>query len=384
MQTSTDFIKTEPLYGEFYNYYFIGNGAQFRVYAIYTLDGRSTGRVIKVPLSFTETKQNIIEPLRLLNKHRSEDHLDVLADERAREVMQFKNDLPNLVQGAYGQDRLFSSKLGNLKVLQTPIPANTGTSQAAYYLPIFFTQDYVVTLDDYLQNFRLATISYTRELDIESIKLLKQVINQMIALNYTIWEYGIFEFVFKPENLGIRPRANGSVELIWMDLAEHITDIEQAAAIMHEKRWLHPLMAHKVDYQFMPTVLHEHYTKVLNEAFSEESLRKHWRRKCIRIEERAAKKLVVKEFLSRSDKQSVGFWVARHNLSKSLYRGFPDTGIDDMGIPVEDLQMLLQDKHRENLYQSRYVQERIERKQSGYSNDKLLFPSTSSIKKAGI
>lgn len=374
-------LQTNPILGEFYNYYFIGNGAQFRVYAIYTLDGRATGRVIKVPLSFTETKANIIEPLRSLNKHRSDDHLDELATQRAVEVMQFKYDLPNLVQGIFGRDRNFSSRLGNLKILQTPIPANTDTSQTAYYLPVFFTQDYVVTLDDYLQNFRLATISYTRDLDVENIKLLKQVINQIIELNYMIWEYGIFEFVFKPENIGIRAKVNGALELIWMDLAEHITDLEQAAAIMHEKRWLHPLMAHKIDYQFLPTVLHDHYTKVMNSAFSEDTLRKHWRRKSIRTEEREAKKILVKEFLARDDKQSVGLWVARHNLSRSLYKGFPDQSIDDMGIPVEDLQALLRDKHHENLYQSRFIQERIERKRSASDPNALLFPAIT--KKAG-
>lgn len=364
-----------PLAGSLYNYYFVGHGAQFRVYAVYTLDNKPTERVIKVPLDFQETRTEIFEPLRLMTNYTSEDDLNRRADIRTLEVMQFKHDLPNLLQGILGKDKEFMSRLGQLRILQKPIPASTEQGQTSFYLPIFFTQDYVTTLDTYLQHFRLATISYTRELDVHATRALKSVIRQIIDLNYMIWEYGVFEFVFKPENIGIRQKADGHIELIWMDLAEHITDLEQAARIIGEKRWLHPLMPHKIDYQFMPTVLHEYYTETLNAAFTEEILRRKWRRKCLRAEERHAKQLRLKELLSRDSKASVGYWVARHNLHQSLYRGFPDYTVDDMEIPVEDLQLLLHDKHRRLSDDTGYIQEKIEREKSVIQQEsQLLFP----------
>lgn len=367
--------SSTPLNGTLYRYYFVGHGAQFRVYSIYTLDNKPTGRVIKVPLDFDETKQSIMTPLRLYASFNTEEEFDELADKRAREVMQFKHDMPNLMQGILGQDKNFMHKLGNIKVLQAPIPAPVKSGPAAFYLPVFFTQDYVMTLDTYLQHFRLATISYTRELDVHNIRLLKHVIRQMISLNYLIWEYGIFEFVFKPENLGIRFTKQGTIELMWMDLAEHITNLKEAEAIIQEQRWLHPLMPHKIDYQFMPAVLHEYYTEACYEAFTVENLRKHWRKRCIRAESYNARKLRVKELLNYNRKESVTHWVDRHNLSVSLYRGFHRHTIDDMDIPIPDLELLLRDKHRANPPENSFREEKIERTMARTEPlTRLLFP----------
>lgn len=367
--------STTPLDGTLYRYYFVGHGAQFRVYSVYTLDGKPTGRVIKVPLDFDETKQAILAPLRLIAQYNSDEELDELADARTREVMQYKHDMPNLVQGILGEDKNFMHKLGAIKVLQAPIPAPVKHGPAAYYLPIFFTQDYVMTLDAYLQHFRLANISYTRDLDVRSIRVLKHVIRQMINLNFLIWEYGIFEFVFKPENLGIRFAKNGAAELIWMDLAEHITDLEKAESIIGEKRWLHPLMPHKIDYQFMPSVLHDYYTEACNKAFTVENLRKHWRKRCIKAEKQHARQLRVKELMAYGRKEAVTHWVNRHNLSVSLYKGFPRHSIDDMNIPVADLELLLRDKHRANPPESSYREEQLERHWARVKSPvRLLFP----------
>jgi hypothetical protein len=333
------------LQGSMYHYRFVGSGAQFRVYSVYTIDGRSTGRVVKVPLDFAETKQAIFEPLRKLAKHGSDEELDIMADERTREMMRYKYDVPNLLQGVLGRDRKFMRQLGRLRLLQAPIPAheeNTGT----YALPTLFTQDHVLTLDEYFQSFRLAEVSYTRNLDIESIKRFRSVIDQMVKLNYAIWEYGVFEFVFKPENFGIRPAKRGGIELIWIDLAEHITDLERAGSILEEKRWLHSLMPHKVDYQFMPTILQDYYATSCNKAFTQEKLRRYWRKKCISAEAAAARRLHAKEILARDDKKVVSYWIARHNVSRSLYRGFVDQVIDDMRIPIADIELLMADKYR--------------------------------------
>lgn len=356
-----DLPTTTPLDGTFYRYYFVGHGAQFRVYAVFTLSDKPTGRVIKVPLDFEESKQAIWEPLRLLGKHSSDEELDILADARTREIMQFKHDMPNLVQGILGRDRNFTAAVGNLKILQTPIPVSQDEQYPSYQLPVFFTQDYVATLDSYLQHFRMASNKYTRELDDRSIQALKHVVKQLIELNYLIWEYGIFEFVFKPENFGIRFTQHGTPQLIWMDLAEHITNLEQAETILKERRWLHPLMPHKVDYQFMPAILHDHYAEACNKAFTVEELRKRWRKRCQHAEHQEAKRLRLKEITTRDRKKAVNYWIARHNLSTSLYRGFSDESIDDMEIPVADLQLLLNDRQHQNPPDTTFVEEKIER-----------------------
>lgn len=194
-------LDAHTLRGKLYQYVFVGKGAQFRVYSIYTHDSRPTGRVIKVPLDFAETKQVIFEPLRLLQLDKSEDELDELADRRTREVMAFKTDVPHLLQGMMGNDTRFANRLGNMKILQLPVPTRDGMT---YSIPTLFTQDYVLTLDEYFQKFRLATNKYVRTLDYDSVTILRNVIDQIVELNYQIWEYGVFEFVFKPENFGIR------------------------------------------------------------------------------------------------------------------------------------------------------------------------------------
>lgn len=353
--------ESKPLVGTYYRYYFVGHGAQFRVYAVYTLADKPTGRVVKVPLDFFESKEAIWEPLSLVASYTTDEELDELADARAREIMQFKHAMPNLVQGVLGKDSDLKSALGNLKILQTPIPVDSTQNQPTYQLPIFFTQDYVLTLDTYLQRFRLATNKYTRTLDSQSVHMLKNIISQIIDLHYLIWQYGIFEFVFKPENFGIRFSRTGLPQLIWMDLAEHITNLSEAEKIIQEKRWLHPLMPHKVDYQFMPAILHEYYADTCNQAFTTSQLHKHWRQRNAQIEQQHAKRLRLKELTTLNAKKSVSYWVARHNLSTSLYRGFADSSIDDLDIPVDDLSLLLADRGRKNPASTAFIEEKIER-----------------------
>src|SRR5688500_9436176 len=52
MKSQQDIIE-----GSIYHYRYIDHGAQYRVYSIMTTDGVETGRVIKVPISFKESKK---------------------------------------------------------------------------------------------------------------------------------------------------------------------------------------------------------------------------------------------------------------------------------------------------------------------------------------
>jgi hypothetical protein len=275
--------------------------------------------------------------------HKSQAEFAALVDQRAHEMMQYKYTVPDLVQGILGEDRHFMRKIGHLKLLQVPIPAKIDEKPEVYYLPMLFTQDFVVTLDDYLQQFRMASNVYMRTLEASAIRQLKGIFDQIIQLHFAIWEYGIFEFVFKPENFGMRFSKNGVVELIWMDLAEHITDVSEAERILGERRWMHATMPHKIDYQFLPIILQEYYTSVCDKALTIQNLRRYWRRKSIHAENVQTRKLRLKQFIARTDKKIVDHWVARRMVSHSLREGFVRSTVDDLQIPIQDIELLIND-----------------------------------------
>lgn len=336
-----------PLLGTFYSYRFIGNGAQFRVYAIYNHLNKPTGRVIKVPLDFSEVLSVISEPLRRLVPYDSEDEFQDFAYKRAKDILQYKHTLLTILQGAYGKDRAFMHSLGNLRILQAPILAPSTDSTESYLLPIFYTQDQVTTISTFWEHFTLAQVPYANELKPRDITVMQTLIDSMIRLNYMLWEYGFFEFVFKPENMGIR-QTNKSFEVIWMDVAEHITDFEQAVIILQEKHWLHPLMTHKLDYVYMPSVLHDYYVKACDKAFTVAMLRKYWRRRSAQLENKTRRKLYVQSLFTRDSKKLVRLWIDQQTIKSSLYSGLLPAQIDNMQIPVEDLTKLFRDRRRLN------------------------------------
>lgn len=332
--------SAKPLVGTFYRYHFIGNGAQFRVYTIHSATDQPTGRVIKVPLDFDETKHVVAAPLSKIATYNTSDEFNALLDARVRDIMRYKHTLPNLLQGVYGRDHQFMQNLGQLRMLQAPIPSATPN---AYFLPVYYTQDQVDTIGHYLEHFRFVQPNYPNELTGNDIAIVKKLVQEIIALHYRIWEYGFFEFVFKPENMGIR-RNGSKTEVIWMDLAEHITDKDQAEAILAERRWQHSLLAHKIDYIYMPAILHDYYSKACDEAFTIQEFRKRWRKKCVAYEQRRQRQLRRKAFFTKNPQQKVALWIAQQNTKNTLYQGLSTGRIDDMHIPHNDLVMLYNDR----------------------------------------
>jgi hypothetical protein len=331
---------SQPLIGTFYRYHFIGNGAQFRVYAIHSATDQPTGRVIKVPLDFDETKHVVAAPLSRIATYNTVDEFNALLDARVREIMRYKHTLPGLIQGTYGQDQRFMRDLGELKMLQAPIPSELPN---AYFLPIYYTQDQVTTIGRYLEHFRFVQPNYPNELAHSDITIVEKLVQEIIALHYAIWEYGFFEFVFKPENMGIR-LGSSKTEVIWMDLAEHITDKEQAEAILAERRWQHSLLPHKIDYIYMPAILHDYYVKACDKAFTLQEFRKRWRRKCNTQEQRQQRRLHRKALFTKDPQRRVALWIAQQNVKYTLYHGLASDRIDDMNIPQHDLIMLYNDR----------------------------------------
>jgi hypothetical protein len=331
--------------GAFYSYHFIGNGAQFRVYAIHNHLDIPTGRVIKVPLDFDETLSVVSQPLRKLITYNTEDEFQAMAYRRTKDILQYKHTLLGLLQGVYGQDRRFMHSLGNLRILQAAIPAPGKSGMESYLLPIFYTQDQVTTVSVFWENFTLAHIPYASALTPQDIKVIEALIDKMIQLNYSLWEYGFFEFVFKPENMGVRQSKHG-LDVIWMDAAEYITDLDQAEAILKEKHWLHPLMTHKVDYTYLPSILHEYYAEACEKAFTADILHKRWRRKSLHYERKARHKIRLRSLMTHDPKKLVRLWIERQTVRSSLYSGLLPEQIDSMQIPVEDLTKLLRDRRQ--------------------------------------
>jgi len=334
-----------PIRGTFYSYHFIGNGAQFRVYAIHNHHDLPTGRVVKVPLDFAETLSVVSQPLRKIIAYNTEDEFQAMAHRRTRDILQYKHTLLGLLQGAHGKDKRFMRSLGNLRILQAAIPAPSGSGMESYLLPIFYTQDQVTTVSAFWETFTLAHIPYASALTPQDIKLVESLIAKMIQLNYELWEYGFFEFVFKPENMGVHHTQNG-LDMIWMDAAEYITDLRQAEVILKEKHWLHPTMAHKTDYAYLPSVLHEYYAEACDKAFTTEMLHKHWRRRSLQQERKARQKLRLRSLITHDSKKLVRLWIERQTVRSSLYTGLQPEQIDSMQIPVEDLTKLLRDRRQ--------------------------------------
>ena len=366
----TSLETTQPLIGTFYRYHFIGNGAQFRVYAVHSVSDKPTGRVIKVPLDFNETKYVITPPLSRIAHYDTAQEFNSLANERAREVMQFKHTLPRLLEGAYGRDTRFMANLGHLKMLQAPIP--TQAIPGAYFLPLFYTQDQVTTIGGYLEHFRFAEKTLTNEVTTKDIAIIEKLIQKIIDLHYTIWEYGFFEFVFKPENMGVHQNGN-DINIIWMDLAEHITDKAQAEKILLEKRWHHPILPQKIDYIYLPTILQEHYIKACDEAFTLAEFRRRWRRKCDALEAKYRRKLHAQALLMRDERKIVANWIAQQNLHNTIYQGLKPEQIDSMNIPQSDLVLLYNDRRSILTVQQSDILEPVERNLAMTSEQKVAY-----------
>lgn len=359
--------KQQPLgtslltvHGSYYTYHFLGNGAQFRVYAIHNLQGLATGRVIKVPLDYQETMDAVRRPLSLITPLVSNDELEERTHKRVRDIMQYRHTLLNIIQGAYSKDPRFMKQLGNLRVLQSPIPAQPGSSHQSYYLPIFYTQDHVHTVPHFMEHFALANMQYRSDVTVDDIAIVKQLVDHFITLNYAIWEYGFFEFVFKPENMGIRFLDSRTIDVIWTDVAEYITDLSQAEVIIKEKRWLHPLMTHKVDYAYMPSILHDYFSRACDKAFTVETLRAHWRKRSQKIEKRALRELKLKSMFKHGSQAAINTWLAEQTIRRDLYSGLAPDRLDNMNIPTNDLYNLLH--HRPPLQSVDTVPLGIERK----------------------
>lgn len=348
MKTQQDIIE-----GTVYHYRYIDHGAQYRVYAIMTMDGVETGRVIKVPISFEESKK-VLAP-HLAHRHLPPDEIDA----RIHTLMIRKQQLPGLVRGMFATDRRLMDSLGDLQLV--PVLAASPKGSPDYFMPLFFTQEYVIPMAHFMHTYRFIK-QRTHMVSLDDARRAKQLVRAIIQLHYKLWEYGIFDTTFKIENVGVVRGRRNVTRAILVDSAEHIFDLNEAEAILRKRKWRHATNPAKTDHLFLPIILHEEYMDTFNRALTVDELRKRWQRKSRAIERRKSFWLSARQFAARSDKKSLALWVERQSLRSDLHRGIPSSRIDSTSIPYADLTVLLGDTRVGKMPLSDYArQEKAER-----------------------
>lgn len=320
--------------GTVYKFRFIDHGAQYRVYEILTADGSETGRVIKVPLSFEESKR-VLEPHLIY-----ENLLPKEVDRRVHTLMVRKQQVSGLVQGMFATDRKLMVSLGNLKLV--PMLAEPPKDSPDYFMPLFFTQDFVMPMSRFMHTFRFMQVR-AHAVTLYEARQARQLLRAVVDLHYRLWEYGIFDITFKLENIGVVMRGRNVEKAVLVDGAEHTYDINEAESVLKERKWHNCLDPKKTDHLFLPIVLHEEFMDTLNNALTDVALKKHWQKKSKAIERRAARRLMVQQALTRDSKKSLTLWMERQSLRGDLHRGIPRECIDGTHIPYADLMILLQD-----------------------------------------
>lgn len=329
MNKQNDIIK-----GSVYHYQFIDHGAQYRVYAIFTADGEETGRVIKVPLAFDESKRVLTPFLLQLGLDEAE------IDRRTHQLMIRKQQLPGLMQGMFADDAKLVQSLGNLKL----VPQLAAPSRPApdYLMPLYFTQDYVVPMAQFMHGFRFMQ-QRMHKVTFSDIRRARQLMNTIVELHYGLWEYGIFDMTFKLENVGVVLKGNRVERAVLVDGAEHTYDFDEAKSVIAERKWRHCLNPIKTDHLFLPIILHEEYSEIMSRMLTEEALHKHWQKKSTAIEKRKSRELRLRQLATFDSKKKLGIWMERQNLADELRQGIPRSRIDRSSIPYADLLLLLND-----------------------------------------
>lgn len=339
--------------GSVYYYRYIDHGAQYRVYAIMTPDGTETGRVIKVPISFNESKKVLAPHLTYIDLSPEE------IDARIHTLMIRKQQLPGLVCGMFASDRRLMDSLGDLRLV--PILAASPKGSPDYFRPLFFTQEYVTPMAHFMHTYRFIK-ERTHMVSLDDARRAKQLVRAIIDLHYKLWEYGIFDTTFKIENVGVVRRGRDVVRAILVDSAEHIFDIGEAEKILVKRKWRYNANPAKTDHLFLPIILHEEYIDMFNRALTIDELRKRWQRKSRAVERRKSMQLRVRQWTTRSDKKSLALWLERQSLRSDLHRGIPSNRIDATSIPYADLTVLLGDTRAGKMPLSDYArQEKAER-----------------------
>jgi hypothetical protein len=270
-----------------------------------------------------------------------------------------KQQLSGLIQGMLATDRELMRLLGDLKIV--PILTEAPKDAPDYFLPFYFTQNYVIPMSQFMHAFRFMRVR-AHSVSLTDARNAKRLAKAIVRMQYLLWEYGIFDLTFKLENIGIETRSGTVANAMLIDGAEHTFSLELAEAAIRERKWRHCMNPAKTDHLFLPIVLHEEFATTFDTAFTIKELRKRWQKKSRAIERHAARKLKVRQLLTSDTKKSLAIWMDRQSIKSDLHRGIPRERVDSMHIPYADLMLLLEDNRVGKIPADEYLrQEQAER-----------------------
>lgn len=357
--------RNQIIQGKVYSYRYIDHGAQFRVYEILTLDQMPTGRVVKIPIGFNESREFLLPHLPKMS--------DSEVDKIIHQLMIRKQQLPQILQGMYANDDHLMKLLGQIKLVPTFTKPPDG--EPNYFMPVYITQNLVMPMSEYIHKFRFINSENSR-ISLKEIHNFNSIIKQIVKLHYHLWENGIFDLTLKLENIGV---TNSGVVLV--DPAEFTTDIEDASRAIEEKKWLYCMKPNKTDHLFLPIVLHNQYVNIMDRAFTKQQLMKIWQKRKLAIERNLRITLRFKRSLTFNSKKRMSYWVQEQMISNAVRRGLPAERIDTLGLPAVDLITLLADKRDQRVFSDhRFKLEQAER--TVYENNQ--FASEEAYRFAGI
>jgi hypothetical protein len=328
-----DFPENRTIIGTHFHYRYIDHGAQFRVYAILNRNDVKTGRVIKVPIDFEESKQFLKPPL----VARGFDEAEI--DRRVHILMHHKQQLPTLLQGMFAEDRHLMQLLGNLKLV--PLLARPTQPTTEYFMPLYFTQDHVIPMGEFMHTFRFAN-QPPYHITLDDTRRVIKLFNEIVKLHYRLWEYGIFDLTFKLENIGVI--SGKQMGAILVDGAEHTFDPETAEKALANEKWRYPMATERTDHLFLPPILHKEYIQILGQGLTIEEFRRHWKKRSNTVERRAINRLRLREKLARNPEKELALWIKRQTIKEELHSGIPKDRIDTAMIPQSDLLQLISDE----------------------------------------
>ena len=326
--------QKDIIQGSVYHYRFIDHGAQYRVYAILTADDLATNRVVKVPLTFDESKRVLQPHLRQLGLKNNE------VEKRVHQLMLRKQQLPELIQGMFARDKKLMQSLGDVRLIpQLVLPQK---SEPGYMLPLYFTQEYVIPMAEFMHPFRFMQ-QRPHGMTLGNVRQARQLFHAIVNLHYALWNYGISDMTFKLENIGIVIQNGKVIKAVLVDGAEHTRDVNEAKDVIEQQKWRNCLNPEKTDHLFLPVILHEEYVAIMRRGLTLKALRWHWQRKSSAIERRESLALRLRQITAHSKKRKLQLWIERQNLHDTLHTGIPQNRIDATNIPYADLQLLLED-----------------------------------------
>lgn len=240
----------------------IGSGSQFRTFDTHD------GRVLKMPLTKSETYHAIVGRRHNMNPLSHTEAASV--DARVHTLINGKGRIPGMVTHSFDNHSDFLALIGTPKLVpaDNAMPEDSPTKEWGAGR-VIYTQDKVAMVGALLQSFtRLPT------LDLGDVVKLKNIIERYIQQTYTMWSYGYSDYVFKIGDTGLD--ANG--KLILIDIGEYTNDPQFVLRAIADKRWLHATIPSKIDFPQIPRQLYDFYVKTCNNALTEETFQKYWRK----------------------------------------------------------------------------------------------------------